>query len=51
MCIRDRKVAGAVIGGAPALATLGTMVMLFDLGRGVLDRDRRTLHDLSLIHI
>lgn len=40
------KVAGAVIGGAPALATLGTMVMLFDLGRGVLDRDRRTLHDL-----
>ena len=41
------KVAGSVAGGVSALATMGTLFSLFDLGRGLLDRDRRTLHDLA----
>lgn len=41
------KVAGQVAGGAPALASIGVLVVLFDLGRGVLDRHRRTVHDLA----
>lgn len=41
------KVVGQLLGAIPVLSTLGLMVILFDLGRGLLDRGRRTLHDLA----
>lgn len=41
------KVAGQIAGGTAALANLGFFFTLFDLGRGLMDRDRRTLHDLA----
>ena len=41
------KVAGQVAGGVAVLADLGLLFMLVDLGRGIVDRDRRTLHDLA----
>lgn len=41
------KVAGQIAGGSAALANMGFFFTLFDLGRGLMDRDRRTLHDLG----
>lgn len=41
------KVAGQIAGGTPVLGDLGVLFTLVDLGRGTLDRDRRTLHDLA----
>lgn len=39
------KVAGQLVGGTPVLGNLGFLFTLIDLGRGTVDRDRRTLHD------
>lgn len=41
------KVAGRVLGGVAALAALGNFLILLDMGRGLLDRNRRTFHDLA----
>lgn len=41
------KVAGQLVGGVPVLSDIGMFYTLVDLGRGMPDRDRRTLHDLA----
>lgn len=40
------KVAGPVVSGAPAIGDAGLFIVLIDIGRGLLDRGRRTVHDL-----
>ncbi len=41
------KVAGPVVSGAPGIGDAGLFIVLIDIGRGLLDRGRRTVHDLA----
>ncbi len=41
------KVAGRLVSGAPAISAAGQFIVLIDIGRGLFDRNRRTVHDLA----
>ncbi|MEP7159861.1 MAG: RDD family protein [Dermatophilaceae bacterium] len=41
------KVAGLLVSGTPGIGVAGEFIVLIDIGRGLFDRNRRTVHDLA----